>query len=162
MRTLLRLCRDSLGPSHAAGLLCVLVAATALVAGCKGHGSMGHACGPSVPCPVDYACVIAFDGSDQCMASCTINETACMDGSACLPLQPGPTHACYVGGDVPIGSTCTRVTECVHGGICLATGSGGTGTCFVACNLDGTVGCSGGATCVATTDGNNGFCSVGP
>lgn len=157
MRTALRPARRSIRALERAVLLAIVVA-SALVAGCKGHGgSMGHACGPSVPCPVDYACVISFDGSDQCMASCTINETACVDGSACLPLQPGPTHACYVGGDVPIGDPCTSVLDCAHTGICIADGTG-TARCRVACNLDGTVGCSGGATCTPTADMNNGYC----
>jgi hypothetical protein len=143
--------------------LLVLIVGSGLAAGCKGHGSsMGRACGPSVPCPVDFTCVVASDGSDQCMASCTINETACSDGSACLPLQPGPTHVCYVGGNVPIGQPCTSLLSCVRTGSCLRTGTSSTGTCFVGCNLDGTAPCSGGATCVATTDGNNGFCPIGP
>lgn len=122
---------------------------------------MGSRCSASAPCPVDYACVYASDGTTQCMAGCTVNETACTDGSACLPINPGPTHVCYVGGSVPIGEACTSLGECVRGGICLLNpGSTTTGTCWIACNLDGTVGCGSGVTCTATTDGMAGFCPM--
>ncbi len=145
-------------------LLLVIASGSALALSCKGP-SMGRGCGPHSPCPFAYACVVALDGTDQCMAGCTINETICDDGSACLPLQPGPTHVCYVGGDVAIGEACTNVAQCVHTGVCLhmAGDPAGAGRCYVGCNLDGTsVACTGGSTCVATADGNSGFCSVGP
>jgi hypothetical protein len=138
-------------------LLLALFFVSALVAGCKGHGTnAGRACSASVACPVDYTCVYAHDGSTVCMQGCTINETVCMDGSACLPLNPGPTHACYLGGDIAIGDPCSSALDCVRTGICVGTVA--SATCFLGCNLDGTVTCPGGATCMPTADGNNGFC----
>jgi hypothetical protein len=133
--------------------------AFAVVAGCSGHSVAGRPCASS-GCPVDYVCAYAFDGVARCMASCTINETVCHDGSRCLPLQPGPTHACYLGGNVPIGQTCMTDLDCTRTGICLQSASTGQTACFVGCNLDGSYACSGGHPCMPTLDGNNGYCSL--
>lgn len=134
-----------------------LVALAALGIGCKSGGSnSGRGCSAHLACPYGFTCVYAHDGTTQCMEGCTINETVCMDGSACLPLNPGPTHVCYLGGDVMIGDACTSALDCVRSGICVGTTA--SATCMLGCNLDGTVSCPGGATCTATADGNRGFC----
>ena len=132
--------------------------ALGVVAGCTGH-TAGRECGAS-GCPIDYECVYASDGVARCMASCTINETVCDDGSACLPLQPGPTHVCYLGGNVAIGQACTSALDCTHTGVCLRVGTSGQAACFVGCNLDGTHACSGGYPCMPTSDGNTGYCGT--
>lgn len=89
------------------------------------------------------------------MADCSLTETVCRDGTACLPLASGSGGACYLGGNVPIGSACTSDLDCTRTGICI---HGSTqAKCLIGCNLDGTHACGGGQPCLPTT-GSAGYC----
>jgi hypothetical protein len=139
-----------------------LAVVSCVIAGC--HGSVaGRLCDRSA-CPANFECVVAGDGMYRCMQSCSLNETVCTDGSACLPVM-GPTgtmsSVCYLGGMTAIGQPCTAIGDCTRTGVCIQSQTTGQTACFVGCNLDGSHMCPGGGACQPTIGNTEGFCASG-
>jgi len=84
-------------------------------------------------------------------------ETVCADGRACLDVLGASSGVCYLGGNVPIGSTCAQAADCTRSGICASYGSPVRMTCVEGCNLDGTHPCVDGSACLP--GGGFGFCT---
>lgn len=123
--------------------------------GC-GPSVVGRACDSTDPCPTHFACALAHDGVARCMRECSLSETVCTDGTACLPLGSSGGGACYLGGNVAVGGTCMSDLDCTRTAICITSGS--QHECRVGCNRDGTHDCAGGFACQPTL-GLAGFCA---
>ena len=129
-----------------------------LAFGC-GPSVVGRACDSCDPCPANFACAAAHDGTTRCMRECNLSETVCSDGTVCLPLGGSPMGgACYLGGNVGFGQACTGDLDCTRTAICVSNPATGATQCIVACNLDGTHACSGGLTCQPTSGSTAGYC----
>ena len=127
-----------------------------IASGC-GRAVAGRACDSTAPCPDDYVCAPARDGANRCMVTCSLTETVCHDGSACLPLG-GSMGACYLGGERAINDTCTTDLDCTRTAICVHGYAPNHSTprtlCLRGCNIDGTFDCGGGVPCVGS-----GYCA---
>ncbi len=135
-------------------VLLASIATLAAVAGC-GPSVVGRPCDSTDPCPDHFVCAQAHDGVNRCMRTCSLDETVCSDGTACLPLAVSG-GACYLGGNVSVGGTCTSDLDCTRTAICIHSGS--IAQCRIGCNLDGTHDCAGGFFCQPTVGNVSGFC----
>lgn len=142
-----------------ASLLWVSVLALAIGAiGC-GQSIAGRACSASDPCPDEYACAPAHDGTPRCMRTCTLDETVCSDGKVCLPLSSGGGGACYLGGNVAIGQPCTSDLDCTRTALCLHSSLSADAICLQGCNVDGTYACPNSQPCLPAI-GGAGYCAA--
>ena len=132
-----------------------------LAIGC-GPSVVGRACDSTDPCPANFTCAPAHDGTTRCMRECDISlhETVCSDGTLCLPIGSSAMGgACYLGGNVGIGHSCTSDLDCTRTALCLHNPATGMAECRVGCNLDGTHNCVGGLFCQPTASTSDGFCA---
>ena len=94
----------------------------------------------------------------ECRPSPT--QTVCSDGTICIGTGSSSMGgACYLGGNIAIGSPCTSTLDCTRTALCLSAGA--VSECRVGCNLDGTHGCNAGFFCQPTAGSAAGFCATG-
>jgi hypothetical protein len=113
----------------------------ALLAGCTSPADEGEPCVDTSDCRGNLACFehVGAEEPKVCMEICDASTTwICESGLVCLPLTAG-RGACYLGGTLPVGSSCLdRGLECEPGAVCVNFDDGDEerAQCFKACRPD--------------------------